>query len=89
MAVQNNWPLPETWTGFSQHSYDCTPLPTEKVSAAEVLKFRDNAFHDFFSDKSYLDTVTQRFGWDTRKHIEEMSEHRLRRRLVEELEAAE
>jgi anaerobic magnesium-protoporphyrin IX monomethyl ester cyclase len=89
MAVQNNWPLPETWTGFSQHSYDCTPLPTEKVSAAEVLKFRDNAFHDFFSDKRYLDTVTQRFGWDTRKHIEEMSEHRLRRRLVEELEAAE
>lgn len=89
MAVQNDWPLPETWAGFSQHSYDCTPLPTEKVSAAEVLRFRDNAFHTYFADKRYLDTVTQQFGWDTRKHIEEMAEHRLKRRIVEDLEAAE
>lgn len=89
MAVQNDWPLPETWAGFSQHSYDCTPLPTEKVSAAEVLRFRDNAFHTYFADKRYLDTVTQQFGWETRKHIEEMAEHRLKRRIVEDLEAAE
>lgn len=89
MAVQNDWPLPETWAGFSQHSYDCTPLPTERVSAAEVLRFRDNAFHTYFADKRYLDTVTQQFGWETRKHIEEMAEHRLKRRIVEDLEAAE
>ena len=89
MAVQNDWPLPETWAGYSQHSYDCTPLPTEKVSAAEVLRFRDNAFHTYFADKRYLDIVTQKFGWETRKHIEEMAEHRLKRRIVEDLEAAE
>lgn len=89
MAVQNDWPLPETWAGFSQHSYDCTPLPTEKVSAAEVLRFRDNAFHTYFADKRYLDTVTQQFGWETREHIEEMAQHRLKRRIVEDLEAAE
>lgn len=89
MAVTNGWPLPESWAGYSQHSYDCRPLPTEKVSAAEVLRFRDRAFHDYFEGKRYLDMVTQRFGWDTRKHIEEMAEHRLKRRLVEELEAAE
>jgi len=89
MAIQNDWPLPESWAGYSQHSYDCRPLPTEKVSAAEVLRFRDQAFHDYFEGKRYLDMVTQRFGWDTRKHIEEMAEHRLKRRLVEELEAAE
>jgi anaerobic magnesium-protoporphyrin IX monomethyl ester cyclase len=28
--------------------------------------------------------VTQRFGWETRKHIEQMSKHRLRRKLVDE-----
>jgi anaerobic magnesium-protoporphyrin IX monomethyl ester cyclase len=89
MAVTNGWPLPESWAGYSQHSYDCRPLPTEKVSAAEVLRFRDRAFHDYFEGKRYLDMVTQQFGWDTRKHIEEMAEHRLKRRLVEELEAAE
>ena len=89
LAIQHDWPLPETWVGYSQHSYDCKPLPTEKLAAAEVLQFRDSAFHEYFEDKRYLDMVTQQFGWDTRKHIEEMAEHRLRRRIVEELEAAE
>ena len=28
--------------------------------------------------------VAQRYGWDTRKHIEEMAVHRLKRKLVEE-----
>jgi len=89
MAIQNDWPLPESWAGYSQHSYDCRPLPTEKTSAAEVLRFRDQAFHTYFGDKRYLDMVTQQFGWDTRTHIEGMAVHRLKRRIVEELEAAE
>lgn len=84
MAIENGWSLPATWSGFSQHSYDCLPLPTEKVSAAQVLKFRDEAFDQYFSGKRYLDMVTQKFGWDTRRHIEQMSRHKLRRRIVEE-----
>jgi anaerobic magnesium-protoporphyrin IX monomethyl ester cyclase len=28
--------------------------------------------------------VTQKFGWDTRHHIEQMSRHKLRRKIVEE-----
>ncbi len=89
MAVAKGWPLPEHWSGFSQHSFDCQPLPTEKVGAAEVLRFRDQAFHEYFESKRYLDMVAQRFGWDTRHHIEEMSTHRLKRKLLEGLEAAE
>ncbi len=87
MAVENGWALPENWSGFSQHSYDCLPLPTEKLAAAEVLKFRDEAFDRYFSGKRYLDMVTQKFGWDTRHHIEEMASHKLRRRIVEEFDA--
>lgn len=88
MALAKGWPLPESWSGYSQHSFDCRPLPTEKASAAEVLKFRDDAFHEYFADRRYLDMVTQRFGWDTRRHIEAMSRTRLKRRLVEEMAAA-
>jgi radical SAM superfamily enzyme YgiQ (UPF0313 family) len=84
LAEAEGWPLPETWSGYSQHSYDCQPLPTVKVSATEVLKFRDDAFHAYFADRRYLDMVTQRFGWETRRHIEEMARHRLRRRLIED-----
>ena len=76
--------MPASWSGYSQHSYDCLPLPTEKVSAAEVLRVRDDAFHAYFSDARYLDMVTKRFGGETRQHIEEMSRQRLRRRLLEE-----
>ncbi|OAN55154.1 B12-binding domain-containing radical SAM protein [Magnetospirillum moscoviense] len=84
MAVAQGWALPQEWSGFSQHSFDCQPLPTEHASAAQVLKFRDDGFHEYFANPRYLDMVTQRFGWDTRRHIEEMAVHRLRRKLLEE-----
>jgi anaerobic magnesium-protoporphyrin IX monomethyl ester cyclase len=83
MAIAQGWALPEAWSGFSQHSYDCQPLPTEFASAAEVLKFRDEGFHEYFANPRYLDMVTQRFGWETRRHIEDMAVHRLKRRLLE------
>jgi radical SAM superfamily enzyme YgiQ (UPF0313 family) len=84
MAVEKGWPLPAQWSGYSQHSYDTTPLPTERVSAAHVLAFRDRAFHEYFASPRYLSFVTQRFGWHARRHIEEMASHRLPRKLLEE-----
>ncbi len=83
MAVQNGWELPEFWSGFSQHSYDCKPLPTERVSSAEVLRFRDNAFHEYFENPIYLQMVQEKFGDPTVRHIMEMTNRRLRRKLLE------
>jgi len=83
LAVKNGWPLPENWSGYSQHSYDCMPLPTEKVSACDVLKFRDSAFKEYFSNPLYLDSITQKFSWETRDHLEEMTKEALRRQLFE------
>ncbi|MBC8338821.1 MAG: cobalamin B12-binding domain-containing protein [Alphaproteobacteria bacterium] len=88
-AVAGGLPLPEHWSGYSQHSYDCQPLPTEHLSAAQVLQFRDDAFHDYFTNSRYLDMVTQLYGWETRRHIEDMASHRLKRKILEELDAAE
>jgi radical SAM superfamily enzyme YgiQ (UPF0313 family) len=82
-AVENGWTLPANWSGFSQHSVDCTPLPTGKISAAQVLRFRDNAFHEYFSNETYLDMVNRKFGTETRDHIEVMSGIKLRRQLLE------
>jgi anaerobic magnesium-protoporphyrin IX monomethyl ester cyclase len=81
-AVAKGWALPDSWSGFSQHSYDCLPLPTDKVPAATVLKFRDDAFHKYFSSERYLDMITRKFGRQTRAHIEGMARHRLRRKIV-------
>jgi anaerobic magnesium-protoporphyrin IX monomethyl ester cyclase len=89
MAVERGWDLPLTWSGFSQHSYDCLPLRTEKLSAAQVLRFRDNAFDRYFTNRRYLDMVTKRFGQETRSHIERMTRHKLRRKIVDDLGVSE
>ncbi len=83
-AVQKGWELPESWSGYSQHSFDCKPLATEKVSAAEVLGFRDAAFTEYFTNPRYLKMVDQRFGDATSRHIRAMTRHTLRRKLLEE-----
>jgi anaerobic magnesium-protoporphyrin IX monomethyl ester cyclase len=86
-ALQKGWDLPETWSGYSQHSFDCLPLPTDKIGAAEVLRFRDQAFDRYFTSKRYLDMATQKFGWNTRTHLEHMTRHKLRRKLLVEAES--
>jgi hypothetical protein len=79
-AVANGWPLPETWSGYSQHSVDTLPLPTRFVSAGEVLEMRDRAFHAYFTRDRYLDMLGRKFGADTAAHVREMTRHRLARR---------
>jgi anaerobic magnesium-protoporphyrin IX monomethyl ester cyclase len=84
MALESGWGLPEQWHGYSQHSYEIQPLPTKHLSAAEVLKFRDDAFHEYFANPAYLDLVEKEFGTPVREHVVEMSSTRLKRRLLEE-----
>ena len=83
-AVEKGLKLPDTWDGYSQHSYECTPLPTRHISAAEVLQFRDNAFHDYCEDPSYLKLVNDKFGPKAQKHIEDMCKIKLKRKLLED-----
>jgi anaerobic magnesium-protoporphyrin IX monomethyl ester cyclase len=83
-AVAQDLPLPEQWSGYSQHSFDCTPLPTDHLPASEVLRFRDAAFHEYFESKRFLDMTAQKFGVETRDSITEITRHRLRRQLLEE-----
>jgi radical SAM superfamily enzyme YgiQ (UPF0313 family) len=81
-AIANGWPLPETWTGYSQHSVDTLPLPTRYLTAGEVLQFRDHAFQKYFTHAPYLAYVERRFGPDTVAHIREMTSHQLERRFA-------
>ncbi len=82
-ALQADWALPASWSGYSQHAYDAQPLPTKHLAAAEVLRFRDAAFDEYFTNQRYLDMVAQRFGLETRRHLEAMTRHKLRRKLLE------
>ena len=82
LAGKEGWALPETWSGYSQHSVDTLPLPTKYLSAAEVLKFRDQAFLTYFRSPKYLEMVGKKFGPDTLDHIQEMTTHKLERKHV-------
>ncbi len=84
VALQEGWPLPSTWSGYSQHSVDSLPLPTKHLSAGEVLEFRDRAFQVYFNSPRYLRMIEQKFGAETAQHIREMTVHKLVRQNVPE-----
>lgn len=83
-ALKERLPLPESWSGYSQHSVDTLPLPTRHLSAAQVLRFRDEAFHVYFNSPSYLKMIDRKFGPATREHIQGMASTRLVRKIVPE-----
>ena len=82
-AKRNNWELPKTFDGYSFLGYETLPLPTNYVSAKDVLKFRDQAWSTYFSNPAYLSLVESKFGIQQRKNIEEMSKIKLKRRILE------
>jgi anaerobic magnesium-protoporphyrin IX monomethyl ester cyclase len=75
--------VPKNWECFSQHSYETQPLPTDHVAAADVLKFRDEAFYRYFSSPGYLAMMSRRFGSKVRRHLEKMIEIKIKRKLLE------
>jgi radical SAM superfamily enzyme YgiQ (UPF0313 family) len=83
LALDSGWPLPETWSGYSQHSVDTLPLPTKYLTAGKVLAFRDRAFQTYFSAPSYLQMIRSKFGEETLKHIQQMTSHKLVRKYSE------
>jgi radical SAM superfamily enzyme YgiQ (UPF0313 family) len=78
-AIASGWKLPATWGGYSQHAVDSLPLPTRHLSAAEVLRFRDQAFQTYYSSPRYLDMIKGKFGPETVAHVQGMMGHKLER----------
>lgn len=82
LALSSGWQLPEHWSGFSQHAYDTKPLPSKYLTAEEILRFRDEAFHSYFHNPSYLNMLEEKFGQGVRLHVERISSSRLKRKLL-------
>lgn len=81
-ALANGTPLPKDWEGYAQQGYDFLPLPTEHLTAAEVLAFRDWAFTTYFTNPRYLNMIEHKFGRPAREHIQAMTAIRLKRRIL-------
>lgn len=81
-ARARGWLLPESYSGYAFLSYDSQPLPTKYLSAKEVLAFRDDAWHLYFSHQPYLALVESKFGLQQRLNVEKMAKIRLKRKLI-------
>ena len=88
-ALDEGRPLPTKYEDFSFHSYESAPLPTEQLHPAEILKFRDDAWHTYHSHPPFLERVENKFGKHARQNIEEMAKVRLKRKAVEEYYGSE
>lgn len=83
-ARANGWKLPDAYAGYAFLSYESEPLPTKHCSAADVLRFRDAAWQQYFTRPGYLDLVQRKFGLEQRRNIEAMARIPLRRKLLED-----
>jgi anaerobic magnesium-protoporphyrin IX monomethyl ester cyclase len=83
-ARANGWKLPDNYAGYAFLSYDSQPLPTRHVSAADVLKFRDNAWRKYFTYEPFLQLVEGKFGKRQRENVEAMARIQLKRKLLGE-----
>ena len=66
-AIENNIKLPDSYDGYSFHSYDTLPLPTKYLTPAEVLEYRDNCYHDYHKNPKFLNRIEKRYGSRAKK----------------------
>ena len=82
-AREQGHALPETYSGYSFFSYDTLPLPTEELSPAEVLAFRDKAFLDYHTNPRFIEKLGNTFGQIAVDNLMDLTQVRLRRKLLE------
>jgi radical SAM superfamily enzyme YgiQ (UPF0313 family) len=81
-AVVNGLELPTTYEGYSFHGYDTLPLATNKLTAGEMLEFRDKAFDEYHSDPLFLEKIKDKFGQAAVDNILDMLKVKLKRKIV-------
>ena len=74
--------LPNTYSGFSQHSYDTLNLGNNHVSSSEILAFRDKAWDTYHSSEKYLNLLENKFGQKARDELDSTKTIKLKRKLL-------
>ena len=80
-ALTKGTKLPDTYEGYSFHSFDTVPLPTESLSASEVITLRDEAFTKYHTHKPFLKLIEDKFGKIAAINIVEMTKIKLKRKI--------
>jgi len=81
-ARSSGMKLPETYSGYSQHSYDTLNMSNGNLTAAEILAFRDHAWEKYHRNPRYLAMLENKFGVNSREDVEQTLEIKLKRQLL-------
>ncbi len=81
-AKKLNMKMPESYAGYGFLSYDCQPMATKYLTAAEIMQFRDNAFEKYFNYQPYLDLVQKKFGQNAMDNINGLKKVKLKRKIL-------
>ena len=81
-TLQQGIQLPRDWLSYAQLCEETLPLPTKYLSSADVLRFRDRAFEEYFSNPKYIEIITEKFGRESAEHIKEMLKIKINRKFT-------
>ncbi len=81
-AVDNKIKLPENYEGYSFHSYYTQPLPTEYLTPAEVLEYRDECYTKYHTYLPFLEKIEEKFGKKAVENINKMTRVKLKRKIL-------
>lgn len=82
MARKEGWKLPDSYSGFSQHSFDTQPLPTRHLGADQVLAFRDEAWMKYHADPKFLSLLKEKFGQTAVDETLKSTKIKLKRKIL-------
>jgi hypothetical protein len=81
-ALEKKYKLPENYEGYSFHSYETQPLPTDTLKAEEILEYRDKSFINYHTNKNFLDKIKRKFGQKALDNIKDMTKVNLKRKIL-------
>ena len=82
-AIENNISLPDSYEGFSFHSYESLPLPTESLTPEQILEFRDKCFLEYHKSDKFLKKIEKKFGKKAIENIKKITSIKLKRKILE------
>jgi len=85
-ALDKKITLPDSYEGYSFHSYETQPLPTDTLKSKEILEFRDKSFEKYHKHKPFLDKIERRFGKKAIDNIKDMTKVSLKRKILGDIQ---
>jgi anaerobic magnesium-protoporphyrin IX monomethyl ester cyclase len=71
--------MPREWSAYGHYSPNSRPLSTKYVDWKDVVRFRDAAFVEYYSDPAYQAMIARRFGEEASAFVRQILEHPLKR----------